>query len=258
MKRKSWWNRRTATMRATIVAGCFALIGTVGAIGVPVLTSKPAPPKSADLTFVDIAVSEHLPDFPDLEHPAIVITLLNRGEARGIVTAARVHIDEALTLHACHSAGAIAVSAVYGLALPLDAAAGEDYFVKTSQELGPDEADSFAFGVQIAEEHPPPLMVFFRLTVFLTINGKEEELDTGTAIVVLPHARNDPWFFADDKTKGALDDLESNRSSWTPDDLTRVGNCLYSQSATAEAFLSGAGVRSPEVEALRSTLRLAP
>ena len=133
MAHKSWWSRRTATMRAAVVGGLLALTGAIAAVVIPIIAEPGAAP---DVRVVGVVVQRGVP-YVAGDQVSIAVPLLNQGDARGVVTRARFTVEDVLRIEPCHTAGRVDVSGVYDLTLPADTAAGDAFDVDVSQELGP-------------------------------------------------------------------------------------------------------------------------
>lgn len=232
-------------MRATIVGGLLAIVGAVTAVVIPLVAASGGGPA---LDLVDVEVERGTPYTND-QQVSIAVTLLNNGDSRGVVSEAVFTVEDVLLVKSCISQGALVLSGVYDLRLPPDAAVGDRFQVDVSQQLGPDEADKFAFRTQL-ETGVGQAFLLFRLGVVMDVNGGEDTVDAGSVVLSLGSALPSAGLYAtddiDEEVKQDGLDVEAARA------------CLYDNSEKIHTFLAEPGPRPGDLEDADEALRLRP
>jgi hypothetical protein len=179
--------------------------------------------------------------------PTVDLTVLNRGDARALVTGAEIHVLASTELPVCYSQGGgdVPASAPETIVLPFKPGAGEDVvFHDLHQQAGPDQADRFVFRFR-----PDPAGFgedqLYALRVVLRVSGGAS-IDAGSFVLALP-SMLDRWgdVLPEDQTF-----LEQAARQVAPAKRTAITWCYRRNVAEVRRLTAMAGRRSPEVASL--------
>jgi hypothetical protein len=173
----------------------------------------------------------------DRSKPRIEIRLHNAGTRRTVLTSARFAVRRFAVIPGCGRGSGLELSASYDVTLPDRAGAAVE--VPIDQQLGPDEADRFAFRLTAAhrDDRHAAQDLFYELDVSVRHDNDPEPLKVDRVVVALPGApiAQDARFFSVPGTRSC---------SRTPP----------RQQLVATTF---AGTRSAELDAFLDALRAA-
>lgn len=124
----------------------------------------------------------------DSSKPRIEIRLHNQGTSRAVLTSARFVVRRFSDFPVCGQGAGLFVSARYDAMLPDKAGAVVE--VPIDQQLGPDEADRFAFRLS-AQHYDPTYLghyLFYELDVSVRHDNAPKPLDVGRVAIAIPGA----------------------------------------------------------------------
>jgi hypothetical protein len=176
----------------------------------------------------------------DDSKPRIEIRLQNIGNRRSVLTSAILTVRREVVVAPCGLGAGLLVSATYDVLLPNRAAEGHTVEVPIDQQLGPDEADRFAFNLGL--EDPAKdfgLILVYQLDVAARHDNSDTPVDLGRVVVALPGT------LPPDTLDYMRQQLSTNpEEPCAQDYLNQVGQVSQLD-----------GVRSPELESLLATAR---
>jgi hypothetical protein len=143
--------------------------------------SSKAPPR---LEVVDLRVRDILAERKN--HARMEITLHNTGERLVVIHGVRFEIEHVYELPRCASQGDLALTNVYGVALPRNAQPEDMVNAPLHQQVGPDEADRFGIDISTERSHTHTAVDLFELEVSLLHDGSATPLSLGKVLVSLP------------------------------------------------------------------------
>jgi hypothetical protein len=205
-------------------------------------------PHGASLKVIDTVVSNGT----DWEKsPRIEVIIHNTGSQRSIIKRALFKIRGFASLPVCAIEGELLVSKTYDITLPTNPGSDEATVGKpVSQQLGPDEADRFAFSLAVPPSAGTPTVYLYQLEVEFLHDEDSTPLEAGNVIVALPGAPGQHGY--EFWSKSYLS-LYPGAYKYLPDEA-RVHSCLDSNTAKLRKMLSLDGVRSDELSNLPSDL----
>jgi hypothetical protein len=176
------------------------------------------------------------------EPTRIEIAVRNIGGSVSVLTRAEFRIERTDYIDPCAPSAVLGVSKTYDLELPLYPDDGEVVPVRTSQQIGPNEADRFAFEVGVVtpsgQESSP---VVYQLGVSLLHDGKETPVKAGTVVIAEPFPENSYF----------------SLQSWLDTGMPReeLQSCVSSNIERIASVLSLDGERSTELTQLAQAVR---
>jgi hypothetical protein len=191
--------------------------------------------------------------------PEIQITLHNTGAQRSIIKRALFKIQSLAALPVCHTDGELLVSKKYDVALPTTLPKDEAPVEKlVSQQLGPDEADRFAFTFSVPQGVETYTGYLYQLQIDFLHDTDSTPLKAGNVVLALPGApgRHGLEFWG----KGQASNGKVTRASFDAAysylgaDQASVRSCLDSNTANLRRMLALDGVRSEELANLPDQL----
>lgn len=123
----------------------------------------------------------------DDSKPRIEVRLQNTGNRRSVLTSAILTVRKEVTVTPCGLGAGLVVSATYDVLLPNRAVEGQTVEVPINQQLGPDEADRFAFSLGLedpAKDFGRTLV--YQLDVAVRHDNSDKPVDLGRVVVALP------------------------------------------------------------------------
>jgi hypothetical protein len=261
---RRWWSRLGTANQIGVIGVVIAILGLLPAY-FAILSAKqppatPSPSSSQDsitntslrgasLKVVDLVVLNGTDwDRP----PEVQITLHNTGSQRSIIKRALFRIQTVAALPICHTAGELLVSKNYDITLPTtqpeDAAPVEK---PVSQQLGPDEADRFAFSFATPERVGEPAVYLYQLQIEFLYDTQSTPLRVGNVIVAAPGApgRHGLEFWREGQ-EAKFDAAYSHLGAYK----ATVRSCLDSNTSKLRRTLALDGARSEELANLRDEL----
>lgn len=247
MSKKTWWKRRTATMRGAIasamIASLIGLAGTLGAVIIPPLIGN----KKAAVEIKSVVVRE------DVDTVAMEFTVYNAGGSRGLITAAKFVVQDYMLLPACATGGDIPISSTYDLILPPMVEVGQVFQIPLSQQTAADEADRFAVRAQLSDKPETIAWPFYRLAVSFEIDGGQEYLDAGNVMFALPNAPI-PAGMGSYWGQDHYMNLEESLYYLNEEEREAVKACMQSNSQNLRDFFDAEGNRPNEFEVIEADL----
>ena len=119
--------------------------------------------------------------------PRIEVRLQNTGNRRSVLTSAILTVRKEVVVTPCGLGAGLLLSTTYDVRLPNRAAEGQTVEIPIDQQLGPDEADRFAFNLGL--EDPAKdfgLTLVYQLDVAVRHDNSDKPVDLGRVVVALP------------------------------------------------------------------------
>jgi hypothetical protein len=261
---RRWWSKLGTANQISVIGVVIAILGLLPAYLAVLSTKQPASTPSpsssrdsvtntssreANLKVVDLVVLNGTDwDRP----PQVQVTLHNTGSQRSIIKRALFRIQTVAALPICHTAGELMVSKKYDITLPTtrpkDAAPVEK---PVSQQLGPDEADRFAFSFAVPQRAEEPAVYLYQLQIEFLHDTQSTPLRVGNVIVAAPGApgRHGLEFWR----KGEEVKFDAAYSHLGAYQAT-VRSCLDSNTSKLRTTLALDGARSEELANLPAEL----
>jgi hypothetical protein len=265
------WNRLGIANQIGVIGVIIAFLGLLPAY-VAFLETKQtpaAPPPSssrasvtttnqhgASLEVVDLVVLNGT----DWERsPEIQVTLHNTGPQRSIIKRALFRIQSVTAIPVCLTEGELLVSKNYDVSLPITAHKGDAPVEKpVSQQLGPDEADRFAFSLSAPQSVETHASYIYQLQIEFLHDTESTPLTAGNVLVALPGApgRHGLEFWS----KGEASNGKATRTSFDAaysylgSDQATVRSCLDSNTSKLRRILALDGARSEELATIPDQL----
>lgn len=239
----------------------FALLATEQTPTIPSPSSSGAAITSANseggnLKVVDLVVLNGA----DWERsPEIQVTLHNTGAQRSIIKRALFRVQSLAALPVCHTAGELLVSKKYDVALPTTLPKdGAPVEKSVSQQLGPDEADRFAFTLSVPQSVDTHTVYLYQLRIDFLHDTHSTPLKAGNVVLALPGAPGrhglEFWYKGEASngkvTRASFDATYSHLGA----DQATVRSCLDSNTAKLRSMLALDGARSEELANLPDQL----
>jgi hypothetical protein len=266
-----WWKRLGTANQIGVISLIVATLGLLPAYFALLPTEQPptTPSPSSSGTAVN-SLSSHggnlkvvdlvVLNGTDWERsPEIQVTLHNTGTQRSIIKRALFRIQSLAALPVCHTAGELLVSNRYDVALPTTLPKDEVPVEKpVSQQLGPDEADRFAFTLSVPQSVETHTVYLYQLQIDFLHDTDSTPLNAGNVLLALPGApgRHGLEFWG----KGAASNGKVTRASFDAAyshlgaDQATVRSCLDSNTAELRWMLTLEGARSEELANLPDQL----
>jgi hypothetical protein len=213
-------------------------------------------PPGASLKVIDIVILNGT----DWERsPQIQVTLHNTGSQRSIIKRALFRIQSLAALPVCLTAGELLISKKYDVTLPVTPPKDEAPVEKpVSQQLGPDEADRFAFSLSAPQSIETPTVYLYQLQVEFLHDTETTPLTAGNVVVALPGApgRHGLEFWGKGEpangkvTRSSFDAAYSHLGAYQE----TVRSCLDSNTSELRRMLALDGERSKELTNLPKQL----
>jgi hypothetical protein len=266
-----WWRRLGTANQIGVIGLIVATLGLLPAYFALLPTEQtptlPSPSSSraavtngssdgGNLKVVDLVVLNGT----DWERsPEIQVTLHNTDAQRSIIKRALFRIQSLVALPVCHTAGELLVSKKYDVALPTTLPKDEAPVEKpVSQQLGPDEADRFAFTLSAPQGVETHTVYLYQLQIDFLHDTDSTPLKAGNVVLALPGApgRHGLEFWG----KGEASNGKVTRASFDAAyshlgaDQATVRSCLDSNTAKLRRMLALDGARSEELANLPDQL----
>ena len=261
---RRWWSRLGTTNQIAVIGVVIAILGLLPAY-VAILSAKQppetSPPSSSrdsvtnasshkvNLEVVDLVVLNGTDwDRP----PEVQVTLHNTGSQRSIIKRALFRIQTVAALPVCLTEGELMVSKKYDITLPTtqpkDAAPVEK---PVSQQLGPDEADRFAFSFAAPQRVGEPAVYLYQLQLEFLHDTEPTPLRVGNVLVAAPGApgRHGLEFWGKGQA-ARFDAAYSHLGAYR----ATVRSCLESNTSKLRRTLALEGARSEELANLSAQL----
>jgi hypothetical protein len=184
--------------------------------------------------------------------PEIQVTLHNTGSQRSIIKRALFRIQSLAALPVCLTAGELLISKKYDVTLPTTRPKDEAPVEKpVSQQIGPDEADRFAFSLSAPQSVEAPTVYLYQLQVEFLHDRESTPLKAGSVMVALPGVpgRTGLEFWR----KGEASKFDAAYSHLGAYQET-VRSCLDSNTTNLRRMLALEGARSDELADLPEQL----
>jgi hypothetical protein len=191
--------------------------------------------------------------------PEIQVTLHNTGSQRSIIKRALFRIQSITAISVCLTEGELLVSKNYDVSLPITVRKGDAPVEKpVSQQLGPDEADRFAFTLSAPQSAETHASYIYQLQIEFLRDTESTPLIAGNVLVALPGApgRHGLEFWS----KGEASNGKVTRASFDAaysylgSDQATVRSCLDSNTSKLRRILALDGVRSEELATIPDQL----
>jgi hypothetical protein len=261
---RRWWSSLGTANQIGVIGLIVAILGLLPAY-VAFLSTKQAPTtpspsisgasvtstslNGAGLKVVDLVVLNGT----DWERsPEIQVTLHNTGSQRSIIKRALFRIQSIAAIPVCLTEGELMISNKYDVtlpqSLPKDAAPVEK---PVSQQLGPDQADRFAFSLSVSQTVGHTTVYIYQLQIDFLHDTESTPLRVGNVVVAVPGApgRHGLEFWR----KGEAAKFDAAYSYLGADQAT-VRSCLDSNTSKLRRILALDGARSDELAVLPDQL----
>lgn len=187
------WRQLSTDQRWAVLFGPI-LVAVVAGLLIPRLNDLlPGTGPAGDLQVIDSIV--HNPDGDHLEagrpNPKLEVKVHNTGTRRVVITHGQVEVRQLIVLPWCEAPGAaLRETGRYDVALPASPGSNGVVEVPVNQQVGPDEADRFAFSFGVVRTEPPESVRYtvrvYQLDVALRHDGGGAPVKVGTFVLALP------------------------------------------------------------------------
>jgi hypothetical protein len=240
------------------IAAVLALVGTAAAV-LAILPSDQHPPanqgraSAAPNIEVDSVTAQYLPKPRGIPARPVQIDfeIRNTGNQLAIIKDARVTVEQFAALPVCFSAGELESTGTYHAFLPENPLPGTSVDIPTAQTIGPDAAVRFdiTLGLPATTNQMDPTIYIYRLRIGLLYDKSSAPADAGEAVIALPVAPYDTYFWTKQYAAHPTNFLPLPGSA-----IPTVSRCLVNNSRKLDSILAMTGVCPAELTTVQSQL----